>query len=92
MTEYPLGQIEVKGGAFEVLNTKIVVGPHVIQVYKKDDIYDTDKIDDILRAIVVCAKGETASLGKENRTEVQTISLLKLKSKLINEIMNKQEE
>lgn len=91
--EYPLGQIEIKDGELKTMNTNIVVGPHVTQVYKRDrEIADIERIESILREIVVPAKDETKVFGKLAREEVPTIGGLELRQELISGILRLQEE
>jgi hypothetical protein len=83
---YPLNQIEIKGGGFEFLNVdKLIVGPHVTQLYKKNS-QKLDEIDRILNDIVVFAPKETSRFGREIRMPVQTIRRLRERKKAMEKL------
>jgi len=91
-SEYPLGQIEISGGALKAMNAKIVISPHVTQVYEKSEVWETESIESILRDIAVPLEGETRVFSRETLIEVKTISLLELRRRLETEILRLQEE
>jgi hypothetical protein len=93
MELYPLGIIKVQDGAFKVLNAVVQIGPRVTQVYKYDwEVLDIEKIDVYLNKFVVRAEGEQKVFCDKTRVEIQSLSMVRIKSEFIYEILKLQHE
>jgi len=92
---YPLNQIEIKGGDL-ASNVRVVVSPHVTQVYFSiDDVPDMEelgnivenlgKVEYILNEVVIFASNETARFSIETEIPVLSVSMLMTREKLVAE-------
>jgi hypothetical protein len=90
---YPLNQVKLWGGDFGS-NVKVVVGPHVTQIYfsvidvpsseELETVLDNlDKIESILNEVVVFTPDETVRFSVKTRRPVMSISMLKT-TKMLN--------